>query len=124
MTFSGLDENGNTNSRLRSIPLAQVGARFRSPFTPPLYPRMHLLPSGKVLFWSTPARATLILPHTLGRVVVATTNYSGTRTYGTSCCSADSGQQLQARGHNYGGGNPATNTTELIDLSAATPNDI
>jgi hypothetical protein len=46
MTFSGLDENGNTNS---TVEIYTVGSgwsqTYGSPFTPPLYPRMHLLPS-------------------------------------------------------------------------------
>src|SRR5262249_5919188 len=54
--------------------------------------------------------------------VVATTQFSGTRTYGTSVLLPLSPT------NNYkpvvmimGGGNPATNTTELIDLSNASP---
>jgi hypothetical protein len=124
MTFSGLDENGNTNS---TVEIYTVGSgwstAFGSPFTPPLYPRMHLLPSGKVFYSGSTTSSRYFDPsaHTWSGVV-ATTNYSGTRTYGTSVLLP------LTPANNYkpvvmimGGGNPATNTTELIDLSAATP---
>src|SRR5258706_10297825 len=124
MTFSGLDENGNTNS---TIEIYTIGSgwstAFGSPFTPPLYPRMHLLPSGKVFYSGSTTSSRYFDPsaHTWSSVV-ATTNYSGTRTYGTSVLLP------LTPANNYkpvviimGGGNPATNTTELIDLSAATP---
>src|SRR5690349_2167952 len=124
MTFSGLDENGNTNS---TIEIYTIGSgwstAFGSPFTPPLYPRMHLLPSGKVFYSGSTTSSRYFDPsaHTWSSVV-ATTNYSGTRTYGTSVLLP------LTPANNYkpvviimGGGKPATNTTELIDLSAATP---
>lgn len=124
MTFSGLDENGNTNS---TVEIYTVGSGwstpFGSPFTPPLYPRMTLLPSGKVFYSGSTTSSRYFDPvaHTWSGVV-ATTNFSGTRTYGTSVLLP------LTPANNYkpvvmimGGGNPATNTTELIDLSAATP---
>jgi Domain of unknown function (DUF1929)/PKD domain len=124
MTFSGLDEKGGTNS---TVEIYTVGsgwsAAFGSPFTPPLYPRMHLLPSGKVFYSGSTTSSRYFDPsaHTWSGVV-ATTNYSGTRTYGTSVVLP------LTPANNYkpvvmimGGGNPATSTTELIDLSAATP---
>ncbi|HEY6946652.1 MAG TPA: galactose oxidase-like domain-containing protein [Candidatus Acidoferrum sp.] len=124
MTFSGLDENGSTNS---TVEIYTVGSGwstpFGSPFTPPLYPRMHLLPSGKVFYSGSTTSSRYFDPvaHTWSGVV-ATTNFSGTRTYGTSVLLP------LTPAHNYkpvvmimGGGNPATNTTELIDLSVASP---
>jgi hypothetical protein len=84
---------------------------------------MHLLPSGKVFYSGSTTSSRYFDPvaHTWSGVV-ATTNYSGTRTYGTSVLLP------LTPANNYkpvvmimGGGNPATNTTELIDLSAATP---
>ena len=124
MTFSGLDETGSTNS---TVEIYTVGSGwspvYGSPFTPPLYPRMHLLPSGKVFYSGSTTSSRYFDPsaHTWSGVV-ATTNYSGTRTYGTSVLLP------LTPGNNYkpvvmimGGGNPSTNTTELIDLSAVTP---
>src|SRR5579864_8543873 len=124
MTFSGLDEKGGTNS---TVEIYTVGSGwsipFGSPFTPPLYPRMHLLPSGKVFYSGSTTSSRYFDPSThTWSGVVATTNYNGTRTYGTSVLLP------LTPANNYkpvvmimGGGNPATNTTELIDLSAATP---
>jgi len=124
MTFSGLDENGNTNS---TVEIYTVGSgwspTYGSPFTPPLYPRMHLIPNGKVFYSGSTTSSRYFDPvaHTWS-AVVANTNYSGTRTYGTSVLLP------LMPANNYkpvvmimGGGNPSTNTTELIDLSAATP---
>lgn len=124
MTFSGLDEKGNTNS---TVEIYTVGTGwstpYSSPFTPPLYPRMTLLPNGKVFYSGSTTSSRYFDPSThTWSAVVATTNYSGTRTYGTSVLLP------LTPANNYkpvvmimGGGNPATNTTELIDLSAATP---
>jgi hypothetical protein len=124
MTFSGLDETGSTNS---TVEIYTVGSgwstAYGSPFTPPLYPRMHLLPSGKVFYSGSTTSSRYFDPsaHTWSGVV-ANTNYSGTRTYGTSVLlpltPANSYKPVVMI---MGGGNPATNTTELIDLSAATP---
>jgi hypothetical protein len=124
MTFSGLDENGNTNS---TVEIYTIGSgwspTYGSPFTPPLYPRMNLIPNGKVFYSgsSTSSRYFDPVAHTWSSVV-ANTNYNGTRTYGTSVLLP------LYPANNYkpvvmimGGGNPSTNTTELIDLSAATP---
>ena len=125
MTFSGLDEKGSTNSTVEIYTIGSGWSTpFGSPFTPPLYPRMTLLPSGKVFYSGSTTSSRYFDPvaHTWSGVV-ATTNYSGTRTYGTSVLLP------LTPTNNYkpvvmimGGGNPATNTTELIDLSAATPN--
>ena len=124
MTFSGLDEKGNTNS---TVEIYTVGTGwstpYSSPFTPPLYPRMTLLPNGKVFYSGSTTSSRYFDPSThTWSAVVATTNFSGTRTYGTSVLLP------LTPANNYkpvvmimGGGNPATNTTELIDLSAATP---
>jgi len=124
MTFSGLDENGNTNS---TVEIYAVGSgwspTYGSPFTPPLYPRMHLISNGKVFYSGSTTSSRYFDPvaHTWS-AVVANTNYNGTRTYGTSVLLP------LTPANNYkpvvmilGGGNPSTNTTELIDLSAATP---
>ncbi len=53
---------------------------------------------------------------------MATTNYAGTRTYGTSVLlPLTPANAYKPRVVIMGGGNPATPTTELIDMSAATP---
>ena len=84
---------------------------------------MHLLPNGKVFYSGSGTSSALFDPSTTSWTLnVATTNYSGTRTYGSSVL-------LPLRPtDNYdpkvmimGGNSPATNTTEIIDMGAATP---
>ena len=124
MVFSGLDENGNTNT---NVEIYKVGVgwsqQYPAGWTPPLYPRMHLLPNGKVFYSGWTTSSALFDPSTnLWQTGYANTNYAGYRTYGTSLLLP------LTPANNYkpeviimGGGNPATNTTELIDLSVATP---
>jgi hypothetical protein len=51
MTFSGLDENGSTNATVEIYkPGTGWSPQYAAGWTPPLYPRMHLLPDGKVLY--------------------------------------------------------------------------
>ena len=92
----------------------------------PLYPRMHLLPTGHV-FYSAPTSAALDFdPSRQTWTLVAWTIYpgqndpNGERIYGTSVLLPLTPE------NNYspkvmilGGDNPATDTTELIDLSPA-----
>ncbi|MGH9545846.1 MAG: galactose oxidase-like domain-containing protein [Terriglobales bacterium] len=92
-------------------------------WTPPLYPRMHLLPNGTV-FYSAPGPASAIFDpssHTWA-VGVANTNYGGYRGYGTSVLlPLTPSNNYDPRVMILGGGNPATNTTEIIDLGASSP---
>src|SRR6202030_4391079 len=124
MTFSGLDENGNTNSQAE---IYKVGAGWSAPvtapWTPPLYPRLHVLPNGKVFYSGWTTQSQMFDPSTnTWSGTIATTHYGGTRTYGSSVLLP----LTPANGYKpkviiFGGDNPATNTTEIIDLSATTP---
>jgi len=123
MTFSGLSETGSTNTTVEIYSVSTGWSpEIGSPFTPPLYPRMHLLPSGKVFYSGSTTQSRFFDPAAkTWSGVVANTNYSGSRTYGTSVLLPLS------PANNYkpvvmimGGGNPSTATTELIDLSLAT----
>ena len=60
MTFSGPDENADTNYDGGDLHggLGMESA-VNAGWTPPLYPRMHLLPSGKV-FYSGPSATELL----------------------------------------------------------------
>jgi uncharacterized membrane protein len=123
MVFSGLDENGNTNT---TVEFYTVGAGWSAPYpagwTPTLYPRMHLLPNGMVFNSGYQPNSYLFNPSTQTWTNVATTNYGGTRTYGSSVLLPLTPQNnYDPRVMIFGGGNPATNTTEIIDLSAGSP---
>jgi hypothetical protein len=122
MAFSGLNETGGTNT---SVELYTVGSgwspEYAAGWTPPLYPRMHLLTDGTVVYTGSGTGSRIFNPTTKSWTgIVATTNYAGTRTYGTSVLlplrPADG---YKPRVMIFGGGNPATATTEILDLSAS-----
>jgi Galactose oxidase-like, Early set domain/PKD domain len=124
MTFSGLNETGGTNT---AVEIYTVGsgwsAEYPAGWTPPLYPRMHLMTDGRVFYSGSGTGSRIFNPSTHAwSAVVANTNYGGSRTYGTSVLLP----LTPANGYTprvmiMGGGNPATATTEIIDLSAPTP---
>ncbi len=124
LVFSGLDENGITNPQ---VEIYKVPSGWSTPYTapwvPPLYPRMHLLPNGNVFYsgWTTQSQYFFPSSNTWSGTI-ATTNYGGNRTYGSSVLLP----LTPANGYApkvmiFGGGNPATATTEIIDLSVASP---
>src|SRR5215472_2104162 len=125
MTFSGLKEGGGTN---QGVEFYTIGSGWSTPYPAPwlpdLYPRLHLLPNGKVFYSGSQTVSKLFDPSTTTWTTnVATTNYSGVRTYGSSVLLPLTPE------NNYdpkiiimGGGRPsATNTTEIIDMGASTP---
>ena len=127
MTFSGLDElTGATNKK---VEIYTVGSgwspEYDASWTPPLYPRMHLISDGRVFYSGSGRGSRFFDPSTQtwsSATVRATTKFSGTRGYGTSVLLPLSPSNGYAsRVMIFGGGNPATSTTEIIDLSAATP---
>ena len=125
MTFSGFLETGETTNT--TVEFYTVGSGWSSPvtapFTPDLYPRLHVLPNGKVFYSGAPPVSELFDPvSATWQLNVATTNYGGTREYGSSVLLG------LTPANNYdpvvgipGGDSPATTTTETIDLNAATP---
>ena len=124
LTFSGLQEDGSTNSQVEIYKVGQgFGAPLDAGWTPPLYPRLHLLPNGKIFYSGWTPQSQYFTPSTSSwSGTIATTNYGGNRTYGTSVMFP----LTPANGYApkvmiFGGGNPATSSTEIIDLSAATP---
>ena len=88
MTFSGFMENGNTNN---TVEIYTVGSgwsqQYTSPWNPPLYPRMHLLPNGKV-FYSGPTPTSSLFDPTNQQwaVGVATTRYGANRIMAVRSC--------------------------------------
>jgi len=85
----------------------------------PLYPMMFVAPNGNV-FNAGPGQITRFL-NTSGTgawTTVGNLNYAGTRDYGSAVIF--DGKVLIAGGDGSGNG-PATNTAEMIDLTATTP---
>lgn len=124
ITYSGLTETGTTNETVEIYtPGAGWSPEYPSGWTPPLYPRLHLLPNGTV-FYSGPGNGSRFFnPSTRAWTgVVAPTNYGGTRLYGSSVLMPLSpADGYKPRVMIMGGGSPATATTELIDLSVPNP---
>ena len=122
MTFSGLTETGGTNSTVEIYTAGSGWSQeYPAGWTPPLYPRMHLMPNGNV-FYSGSGTGSRIFNTTTNTwsAVVATTNYPNTRTYGTSVLlPLTPANGYRPRVIIFGGGNPATATTEIIDLAAS-----
>ena len=124
MSFSGLNETSATN---KAVEIYTVGTgwsqEYVASWTPPLYPRMHLLPNGNVVYTGSGTGTRIFnTTNNTWSGVIATTRYSGTRTYGTSVLlPLTPANGYKPRVIIFGGGNPATTTTEIIDLSAPTP---
>jgi hypothetical protein len=124
MTFSGLNENGNTNTAVEFYTAGSGwSTQYIAPWTPDLYPRLHLLPNGEVFYSGAQTTSKLFNPSTqTWNTNVAHTNYSGARTYGTSVLlPLTPATNYDPKVIIMGGGNPATNTTEIIDMGASTP---
>lgn len=123
MTFSGANETGGGN---KAVEIYTVGsgwsAEFIASWTPPLYPRMHLLPNGKVFYSGASITSRIFDPTAHTWTTVGNTIYGNSRTYGSSVL------MPLTPANNYdpqviimGGGSPATATTEVIDLGASNP---
>ena len=125
MTLSGLRAAGGVNNTVEIYNLSNAGAGWTSPvtapFVPPLYPPMFLLPNGKV-FWtghgdSTNPKSWIFDPTSMNWTTsIATTR---DRHYGSSVVLPLLPPGYTPKVMNFGGGNPATNTTEIIDLSGS-----
>jgi hypothetical protein len=124
MTFSGLSETGSTN---RAVEIYDVPSgwspEFIAPWTPPLYPWPHLLPSGRVFVSGPNIDSHMLDPDTMTwSLNVARTNYTRKRTFGASVLLPLLPERsYQPRVMILGGDNPATASTEVIDLSQPTP---
>jgi plastocyanin len=122
MAFSGTKETGGTNTSVEIYtPGVGWSPEYPAGWTPPLYPRTHLVPDGRVFYAGSGVGSRFFDPTTnTWSGIVATS--SASRNYGTSVLlplSPDDG--YRARVMILGGGNPPLSTTELIDLSASPP---
>jgi hypothetical protein len=124
MAFSGLKETGGTN---KAVEFYTVGAgwsqQYPASWTPDLYPRLHLLPDGKVFYSGSQTTSKLFDPSTTTwNTNVATTIYGNTRIYGTSVLlPLTPADNYDPQVIIMGGHSPATATTEIIDLGASAP---
>ncbi len=127
MTFSGLDGTGlvtDSNVEIFTPSTGNWSSQYAAGWTPALYPRMHVLPSGNVFYSGPTTKSRYYYPSThKWSSVVATTNYANTRTYGSSVLfPLTPANNYKPVVMIFGGGQPtATATTEIIDLSQPTP---
>ena len=128
MAMSGLTQTGATSQTIEIYDLQLAGAGWNPPtsvpFTPPLFPRLELLPGGRVFYTghgsgTSNANAWIFDPATGGWTQSATTTRN--RRYGSSVLLPLLPPSYVPRVMNFGGGNPATSSTDIIDLSVATP---
>src|SRR4029450_1460184 len=129
MAMSGLTQTGGTSRTIEIYDLQRAGAGWNPPtsvpFTPPLYPRLELLPGGRVFYTghgsgTSNANAWIFDPATGGWTQSARTIVN--RSYGSSVLLPLLPPNYVPSVMNFGGGSPATSSSDIIDLSAATPN--
>ena len=129
MTFSGWLDTGGTNNAVEIYRLTTGwGPEAYAPFTPPLYPWLHLLPDGRVFESGAQPTSHIFNPGPQTWTTnVATTLYGQERNYGSSVLlSLKPSENYRARimimgGWPGGGAASATASAEIIDLSQATP---
>jgi hypothetical protein len=131
MAFSGSDENGITNNTVEIFTPNTGTGSWSTPVTaswvPPLYPRLNLLPDGRIFYSGSSATSKFYDLTTKTWTDCCTTNFGSRRTQSTTVL-------LPLR--SLGGFKPkvmimggsssedtvaATNTTETIDLSVSAP---
>ena len=128
MAMSGLTQSGGTSQTIEIYDLKNAGAGWGTPsavpFSPPLYPRVALLPNGNVFYTgqgsgSANANGWMFNPATGGWTSSIATTLN--RTYGSSVLLPLLPPSYTPRVMNFGGGSPATASTEIIDLSVTSP---
>jgi hypothetical protein len=139
-TFSGLSETYgseiNNTLEIYTVPWGW-SPEFVAPWTPPLYPRLHLVPDGRLFFSGSAPDSRFFDPVTgTWTPPVASTNYGQDRRGGSSILlpllpeTGYAPRSMIMGGNNAGtapteiiiGSNPATATAEIIDLSQPAPN--
>jgi hypothetical protein len=128
MAMSGLTQTGGTSTTVEIYDLKNAGTGWNSPtslpFTPPLYPRMALLPNGTVFYTgqgSGGPNANSWFFNPSSGTWTASAPTTRNRTYGSSVILPLLPPNYTPRVMNFGGGSPATSSTEIIDLSATGP---
>ena len=130
MTFSGTNLTGSGANRTVEIyDLKKAGAGWSTPttapFFPPLYPRLFLLPNGTVFFTgqgdASISQGWIFNP--ASGTWTASVPTTVDRTRGGAVVLPLLGPSYKPRIMNFGGGSPdpATSSTEIIDLSASSP---
>src|SRR5262249_41932375 len=99
-------------------------APVTAPFVPPLYPRMAVMPNGVVFYTGQGSGTNNTNSWTFNPAVSTWTMGPATtvnRSYGSCALLPLLPPSYTPRVMSFGGGNPATPSTEIIDLSSASP---
>ena len=128
ITFSGLDETGATNNTVETYDLADASAGWGSPvtapFSPPLFPRMELLPNGNVFFTgsgSSQATPNGWIFDPSSQTWAESAAITVDRFYGSTVILPLLPPNYTGVVMNFGGGETGTNSTETIDPSTGSP---
>jgi len=128
MTWSGLSLGGGTNKTIEVYNLKNAGTGWSTPFSgpisPPLYPRMFLMPNGLVFYTGQgdgPKAPNSWIIDVVKRIWTKSAATAIDRRYGSAVLLPLLPPNYAPQIINFGGGNPATPTTEIIDLSVPTP---
>jgi hypothetical protein len=124
MTFSGYTETGAVNNQVEFYTVGSGWSNpVAAPFSPTLYPWLHVLPDGCVFHSGSSAYSNMFLPSTQTWMMnIAKTSTGLYRKYGSSVLLPLLPPNYAARVMILGGGIPnATATTEIIDFSKTNP---
>lgn len=124
LVYSGFNDTDGQLNRTVEIWTGTAWTAAGSAFASlPLYPREHLLPSGKVFESGSNRDSKIYDPIARTFTTVATTNFERNREYGTSVLlPLTPANGFKPKVMILGGAGPdVTDTTELIDLSVPSP---
>ena len=128
MAFSGIRSAGGNNNTVEIYDLKNAGAGWThpvsAPFSPRLFPRMFLLPDGNVFYTGQGgggrnSNSWIFSP--AGKTWTMSASTTSDRHFGSAVLLPLLPPFYTPKVMNFGGGNPATATTEIIDLSLTTP---
>jgi hypothetical protein len=129
MAFSGLGSWGATNQTVEIYDPAKAGAGWGSPisepFTPPTFPRTFLLPNGQVFFTgqgADPGIGNSWFFDPVAHTWLSSAKTNGNHIYGSAVLLPLLPPSYTPRIMDFGGGGtPGSGTTDIIDLSQASP---
>lgn len=123
LVYSGLNNTSGDLNRTVQIWTGTAWTAAGTAFASlDVYPREHLLPNGKVFNSGWNRDSQMYDPVTRKFTAVATTRLDRPRVYGTSVLlPLTPTNGFKPKVMILGGGGPSTDTTELIDLSVASP---
>lgn len=131
LAFSGSEGDGVTNDTVEIFTANSSTGAWSSPvqanWIPPLYPRLHLLPDGRLFYSGSGSTSKFYDLTSQTWTDCCTTNYQADRVYGSSVllpltpANGYAPKVMILGGGQFDDVTPSTKTTEIIDLSAPNP---